>query len=272
MPTRKSYGRRGRKPVTPKIYLINLARSPDRLGFMERQLKAMGLAFERIEAVDGKDLTPDRIHELAVPERVEEWPNLLTSSAIGCSLSHVKAYRKFLEDGGSAAIFMEDDIELLEGFGAVAEGVADVLTPKACALLYFHGAEKAFVREDAIELNGDRRLHQALTPWGAYTTGAYILSRESARSIAEFNSPVYTTADSWGVYCRDGILDGLWAVLPPVTAPANFSSDIIYSRKGMIAREFERKTGLQLPAWLRRLAGSELKLRYKIVDEAAQRA
>ena len=256
--------------MTLKIYLINLARSPDRLGYMERQLKRMGLAFERVEAVDGKDLTPDRIRELAVPQRVEEWPNLLTPSGIGCSLSHVKAYRKFIEDGGKAAIFMEDDIELLGSFGAVAEAVADGLPAKACALLYFHGDKKAFVRENAIDLGDERRLYQALTPWGAYTTGAYVLSRESARSIAEFNSPVYTTADSWGVYCRDGILEGLWAVLPPVTAPANFSSDIIYSRKGMVAREFERKTGLQLPAWLRRLVGSELKLRFEIVDEVAQ--
>ena len=256
--------------MTPKIYLINLARSPDRLAFMERQLKAMGLTYERVEAIDGRDLTPDRIRELAVPERVEEWPNLLTPSAIGCSLSHVKAYRRFVEDGGKAAIFMEDDIELLEGFGAAAEAVADKLPVGACALLYFHGVRKAFVRENAIDLGDDRRLYQALTPWSAYTTGAYILNRESARSIAEFNSPIYTTADSWGVYCRDGILEGLWAVLPPVTAPANFSSDIIYSRKGMVAREFERKTGLQLPAWLRRLVGSELKLRFEIVDEVAQ--
>lgn len=258
--------------MTPKIYLINLARSPDRLGYMERQLKRMGLAFERIDAIDGKDLTPDRIRELAVPERVKEWPNLLTPSAIGCSLSHVKAYRKFIEDGGNAAIFMEDDVELLEGLGAVAEAVVGRLPLKACALLYFHGDKKAFVRRNAIDLGDERQLYQALTPWGAYTTGAYILSRQSARSIAGFNSPVYTTADSWGVYCRDGILAGLWAVLPPVTAPANFSSDIIYSRKGMVAREFERKTGLRLPAWLRRLAGSELKLSYEIVDEVAQHA
>ena len=36
-----------------KIFVINLDRSPDRMIYMEKQLTALNLSFERINAIDG---------------------------------------------------------------------------------------------------------------------------------------------------------------------------------------------------------------------------
>lgn len=256
--------------MTPKIYLINLARSPDRLGFMERQLTRMGLAFERIEAVDGKDLTAELISKLAVPERVEEWKFLLTPNAIGCALAHRSAYQMFLKDGGETAIIMEDDVELLDGFKDAAAACANHLPTDAVALLYFHGGRHKFSSRGSISLGDGRSLHEALTAWGAYTAGAYLLSRTTAQRIADFNFPVYTTADSWGVFRRDGPIVSLWAVLPPITAPAHFSSDIGYSWKSRLGRTIERIAGRKTSVAMRRITGSEVQLQYEILDEATE--
>ncbi len=256
--------------MVPKIYLINLARSAHRLRFMEQQLNRLGLAFQRVEAIDGKDLTPDRIREVAVPERVEEWKFLLTPNAIGCAMAHLRAYQMFLDDGGETAIIMEDDVELLDGFKHAGAVCADVLPEGAVALLYFHGERHKFSSKNSIPLGGGRSLHAALTAWGAYTAGAYILSRSTARSIADFNYPVYTTADSWGVFRREGLINSLWAVLPPVTAPAHFSSDIGYSWRSSLVRAVEKLTGVHGRILLRRFKFNRTSVKYELVDTPAE--
>jgi GR25 family glycosyltransferase involved in LPS biosynthesis len=40
--------------MTPKIYCINLDRSPDRWRFMREQFEQLGLDYERVPAIDGK--------------------------------------------------------------------------------------------------------------------------------------------------------------------------------------------------------------------------
>ena len=250
----------------PKIYCINLDRSPDRWRFMQEQFDGLGLEYERIAAVDGRTLTADRLPEVAVMERVAEVKDL-TPNMIGAVLSHVKAYRRFLEDGAETAVFMEDDVELLHGFAEALPAVAAALPAQAAALLYFHGQKKRYSSRGAIALSDGRGLYRAMTPWGDYSAGGYMLSRATAAAIADFNFPVYTTPDSWGVFCRGGALGSLWSVLPPVSSPADFSSDIGYSWKGQLARRVERTLGRGLPGPLRRLFGNRLQLHYELVDE-----
>ena len=42
-----------------KIFVINLARRPERMAFMERQFASLGLSFERVEAIDGESMPDD---------------------------------------------------------------------------------------------------------------------------------------------------------------------------------------------------------------------
>ena len=48
-----------------KLYYINLARSPDKRIFMEKQLRETGLPYERIEAIDGRSLDMTQLESFA---------------------------------------------------------------------------------------------------------------------------------------------------------------------------------------------------------------
>ncbi|MGE0191481.1 MAG: glycosyltransferase family 25 protein [Planctomycetota bacterium] len=81
------------------VYVINLDRSPARLAHMTRVLHALGIDFERIPAVDGRQLTA-----------VDRQDTPLQPGEHGCFLSHRQAWRCILERGAEVAIVLEDDV------------------------------------------------------------------------------------------------------------------------------------------------------------------
>ncbi len=176
----------------------------------------------------------------AVPARVEEWKHLLTPNAIACSMSHRKAYAAALADGVDVALILEDDIAFLPSFEAVVQQAVGRSRMQDVCLLYFHGPDKTFLRDQATHLNGGFGIYRAKTSWGAYAAGAYLIQRDTIKRLHDHVFPVHTTADSWGTFCRDGVINGLSAVLPLPTADAPFASGIGYGRfprlKNMLTR------------------------------------
>ncbi|MFT6269027.1 MAG: glycosyl transferase family 25 [Alphaproteobacteria bacterium] len=92
------------------VFLINLARSEDRLEHSEKQLNALGIEFERLEAIDGATLTEAQIHQ-----HYDETANLklykknLSAGEIACYLSHRKAWKRIIDDNLDYAVILEDD-------------------------------------------------------------------------------------------------------------------------------------------------------------------
>jgi GR25 family glycosyltransferase involved in LPS biosynthesis len=82
--------------VIPK-YLINLDSRPDRLETSTKQLKNLGLFFQRISAIDGKNIHGN---------------SFLTSNVLACWQSHLLAYETFLGSGARYALILEDDFEI----------------------------------------------------------------------------------------------------------------------------------------------------------------
>ena len=103
-----------------KVLVINLDRSPDRLAGMKSQLDTLGIDFERIEAVDGKNLDDGEIERVA-PESVvsKTYHRALSRGEVACSMSHRKAWQKIVDDDLDFGIVLEDDLELLDNFGDV---------------------------------------------------------------------------------------------------------------------------------------------------------
>lgn len=99
------------------IYVINLARRPDRLENMARQLNGQGLEWSRIEAVDGRDPVT-RLDEVAFvrPFMGKE----LTRAERACFLSHRNAWKTLIASDRSHAIVLEDDALIAPDFGDLA--------------------------------------------------------------------------------------------------------------------------------------------------------
>lgn len=224
-----------------KIFLINLDRSPDRLQFMENQLNKLNLPFERISAVDGRSLNMNRVDEFAIRSKVEEWKDLLTPNMIACSLSHYHIYKKMVEENIEMALILEDDIELGKELPAVLNNIENNgLNKTDVFLLYFHGGMKSFSDKRKIPVSPKHSFYAAKSIWGAYSTGGYIIRKEVAEKLASHVFPVKTTPDSWGTFHRDGVIGGLWTLLPLVAKSANFGSDIGYHKLNKIIRLFEK--------------------------------
>lgn len=98
-----TYFKRAALRIKMQIYVINLARRPDRLAFMEAQLAKLQLPFIRVDAVDG--LGNDDIGYPADHSR-------LSKGEYACYLSHVKAWKLFIDSGAERCLVLEDDVYL----------------------------------------------------------------------------------------------------------------------------------------------------------------
>ena len=100
-----------------RIYLINLARRPDRLAAMLRQ--AGGLDLERVEALDAAQAEPG-----ALDPWFEEGGPLgeIPKGDKACLLSHRRAWELFVAGTHSHAVFLEDDVRLSKSASALLAG------------------------------------------------------------------------------------------------------------------------------------------------------
>ena len=77
---------------------------------MDRQLRSLGLAYERVPAVDGHKLDP---------AYVAKFPPM-AASQVGCYLSHEAAWQRIAERDDPYGIVLEDDIHIAPAFAKFA--------------------------------------------------------------------------------------------------------------------------------------------------------
>jgi GR25 family glycosyltransferase involved in LPS biosynthesis len=91
----------------PPIYYLNLDGQPERKQYMEEQFKYWEIEnYTRISAYDGRT---DDLSDIISGR----YPDNMTSGEIGCTTSHLKAIKHWIETSDSqCAIFVEDDVDL----------------------------------------------------------------------------------------------------------------------------------------------------------------
>ena len=89
------------------VYCINLDGQPERWKYMENQFKYWEVDnYTRISAYDGRD---DDLSDIIKGK----YPENMSSGEVGCTTSHLKAMKHYLETSDSPyAIMMEDDCSL----------------------------------------------------------------------------------------------------------------------------------------------------------------
>lgn len=186
-----------------KAYLINLDRSPERLSLSDAELKAAGVPYVRVQATDGRQMTPEDVSShcsrlgffLANGHRVK-------TNEVACLLSHRSCWRRLLESGEARAAVFEDDV-LVDG-AAYAQATAlvekdDDASP-AVWLLHHRNLVPDPGRPAVVRLLDTPR--NALTCWGAF---GYVLNRAAAERLLRLSEPMRYVADDWNVYARRGV-------------------------------------------------------------------
>jgi len=111
-----------------KIYLINLARSKDRLAACARQLDAHDLSYERIEAVDGDDMQNSTISDVYDFNK-SSYHKHMTKGEIACYLSHVRTWQKIVDEKLDYAVIFEDDILLQDSIQQGLQAIGSINEP-----------------------------------------------------------------------------------------------------------------------------------------------
>lgn len=182
-----------------KVFLVNLDRDKDRLVASDAQLRRLGVAYERVSAVYGKNLSESQRKNAVNGFRW--WCAVgrpCMPGEIGCALSHFKVW----DSGCDLMCVLEDDVILNAEFPKVIAEVerwADPARPQVI-LLSNHSNENG---------NGICR-----SKGDMYTEG-YVITNAAAMAIRACNDPLQTPCDWWGRWARRGVIE-LYHAFPTV--------------------------------------------------------
>ncbi len=161
-----------------QIFIINMDRSPERLEAMAKQLDALKLDYERVDAVDGTKLNMTDCEVLSVID-FDHWAKFHHRDAlpaeIGCYLSHLRALETFMNSKHKYGVILEDDADISPALTDVLIGL------KNCRdnwdLVKLHSSHPGYQRNCA-DLGNGNRLTSFITQTGRAT--GYVISRTAA--------------------------------------------------------------------------------------------
>jgi glycosyl transferase family 25 len=232
-------------PALP-ILVINLRGSTERWNKASAELAAAGLAFERLDAVDGRLLPRVELDRIAPWDR-RAFFKPLSPGEVGCYLSHLAAAERIVAEGWPRALVLEDDFLLGEQFGARLTDLSGVNCP-APDLIKLEGVRSGG-EEIAVLSSGHRLLRNRRPP---SRTIAQLWSLSGARKFLAASRLLRRPVDVQLKHWWEGDLEILY-VSPPLVMDGDSSGkgSTIGARpsRGVLGRF--RKMGYKLGfAWL----------------------
>ncbi|MBL0742440.1 glycosyltransferase family 25 protein [Chryseolinea lacunae] len=219
-------------------FAISLARSTERRTYIEKHLASRKLAFDVIDAVDGKLLTASDLEkycDMAEVTRLRWW---LTDGAIGCALSHFHVYEKIIAQNLPYAFVVEDDAVLPHNIAGLLSDIATRIKPDEVILLYyvsFKACSLSTVNKDTVQ--GGELLYP-MDMEQPITATAYVIGHEAAKGMVRNIVPIRVTADSWNHYFIQGAFSSFRCMYPMPVQTMHFKSSIDYMDKNSWKAKF----------------------------------
>jgi glycosyl transferase family 25 len=165
------------------VYVINLARSPERKAWMLAELARAGVEGTFVRAVDGRRFG-------ARCERTHDARPTISKAETALILSHRKVWRAFLKSGAEYAVVLEDDVHFGRGFKPTLDldwsrWDFDLVKLETRLERIWHSRRG--------EPAGDRRLHRL---GGEHlASGGYLITRAGARKMLFATRPLAEGVD-----------------------------------------------------------------------------
>jgi glycosyl transferase family 25 len=167
--------------VLMRIFLINLARRPDRLAAMRDAAARLGLTLGRIEALDARTAGPlaDQFDDAGPLGEIPRGDK-------ACLLSHRAAWEAFLAGGEAYAAVLEDDVILSASAGRFLQNT-DWIPPgtELVKLEHYGPPGQSVLLSDFQDVRGAGTQKFRLARMRSRHTGAaaYVLSRRAAEIL-----------------------------------------------------------------------------------------
>jgi len=213
-----------------RLYLINLARRPDRLAAMTGQADPLGLALERVEALDAASDGTALELWFAAGGPLGEIPR----GDKACLLSHRRAWELFLASDEAHAVFLEDDVRLSKSAPALLASDNWIPAGVAVVKLEHYGPPGQRVLLTGMRAIGeDFKLGRMLSRHTG--AAAYILSRGAAEILlrqTRFDLPVdhlLFNPNNSALFAKLSP----WQLVPAIARQDGGKSDIEGTRTGL---------------------------------------
>lgn len=244
--------------MAPLIYVINLDRDVERMASIRANLDGLGLPFERLPAIIGKDVPG---WETLVDMSAYAWRNRQDSpraGEIGCYLSHLKAMETFLRTDEPWCVILEDDVEVLPACIDVLRSLAEKDDWDLVKLFNFHSGMPVTKRA----LAGGHRLVAHLTR--TTSSAAYVVNRRAATTLLKTMLPITEQVDHaldrpWETGLRTRGIRPMPVLLAPV---AHTGSTIGYQDKA----HSRRSPGKSAKLFLSRAKKEIFRMGYGLID------
>ncbi|EOZ9389390.1 glycosyltransferase family 25 protein [Enterobacter cancerogenus] len=204
-----------------KIFIVNLKQSVDRRQKMEKQLHALGLSAEFIEAVDGRLMSDEEKTRVTAKINYAFLPG-----EIGCALSHQKIYKQIVDEEIDQALILEDDVLIDPLLPEIIEGIK--LSTSTPEILLLSRVNK-FRKKPVASLETGHNIHKTEQ---ATTAHAYVINVKAAMSLLDKLYPVWMTSDKWSLF-EDLSMARIYSLLPyPVRLSEEAETSTINESKG----------------------------------------
>lgn len=161
------------------VFLINLARSSDRLKIVEASASESGISLTRVEAVDGCSVPKNEWIDVDIPEFERRNGRELLPGEYGCYRSHIRALEAFCETGQPYGVVLEDDVRLDDRFLGRIAAMIEADSGFDVIKLVNHRSV-GFVHLVTTQ-QGDELGRTCFGPQGS--AAAYLVSREGAQKL-----------------------------------------------------------------------------------------
>jgi len=187
-----------------KVYVINLDKDREKLAFVGGQLSRLGVSYERVPGVYGKDIPKDEFD--CYYNHFRWWcanGRPIVPAEVGCALSHYGIYKRM--DEKEVVCILEDDVILADAFKerlCEVEKFVDVAKPQV-VMLSSHNRPKTEI--------GIVRSASAIC------TDGYVITGLAAKALLKANMPMQVPCDCWRRWISKGIIE-LYHALPIVVS------------------------------------------------------
>lgn len=199
---------------------------------MEKQFQKFKLKAEFVEAVEGRDLTAEKIEAVCDMNSVRSSPNWLRPGAIACTLSHRLCHERIMNSPDECALVLEDDVIFESEIAEMLNILSTRIRTEEVIMLYFQSFKPVLVSTIGTdEIIGNYRLMGPINFEVLGSSGAYIISRQAARKLHDGCLPLRTVIDAWGDHVKCGYLQNLRVVIPFAAKSAYQPSAVDYYDK-----------------------------------------
>ncbi|MFJ5444682.1 glycosyltransferase family 25 protein [Methylobacillus methanolivorans] len=187
------------------IYIISLVNDIDKRNIISKKLNDLNLEYQFIDAIHGKSLSQDFINKLSYKGKLLTRGYLATPGEIGCTLSHLKAYKLILKNNNKWTCILEDDAILDENFSTFIKNFNNEVKNLDKDNLYILGGQDGIEKTKYISRSiwskqyiGKQKFYKTIkSEEFIFRTCCYVISKNTANNLATTLESNFYLADDW---------------------------------------------------------------------------